>query len=126
LASRIDKTATLERISVEESMPKKFLAHIASNLRKAGIIESLRGVHGGIMLAKMPEKIHVLEIINAIEGPLAIYRCLNTDYNCERTATCPLCGVWAKTQKQIIETLSSIKISDLVANKAKAQVKIGG
>lgn len=116
LGSRDGKTATIQQISEEESIPKQFLAHIVRNLRKAGIVKSIRGVNGGIKLSANTENIFVLDIIIAIEGPLAIYSCMNNDFSCERKATCPLCGVWAKTQKQIINTLGSFNIAELLTN----------
>lgn len=116
LGSKDGRTATIHQISEEESIPKQFLAHIVRNLRKAGIVKSIRGVNGGIKLSANPDNIYVLDIIIAIEGPLAIYNCMNEDFSCERKSTCPLCGVWARTQKQIINTLASFNIAELLDN----------
>ena len=69
-----EELVMIEDVSREESIPKSFLAKIFQSLVKAGIIRSTRGSGGGFALVKTPNKISVLEVIEAIEGKIAFQR----------------------------------------------------
>ena len=66
----------IDAVSKEEGIPKSFLAKIFQDLAKAGLLRSQRGAGGGFTLAKSPDNISVLEIIEAIDGKIALQRCL--------------------------------------------------
>src|SRR5215470_9240911 len=82
-------------IAVEARVPRKFLEQILLELKKRGIVHSLRGKHGGYTLGRPPDKISFAEIIRAIDGPLALSPCVSvTAYrkcdDCTDEATCVL------------------------------------
>ena len=64
-------TFQIKELAERNRIPKKFLELILLELKNAGIVESRRGVGGGYLLARRPETIHSLEIIEAVEGPIA-------------------------------------------------------
>ena len=65
----------VNEIAKEQDIPKSFLAKILQKLAKAGIVESLRGVKGGFRLAKKPEDISLLDVVELMEGPVAMNVC---------------------------------------------------
>jgi len=72
----------INQVSREEDIPKSFLAKIFQCLARSGLVHSVRGTGGGFSLARKPEEISVLEIIEAIEGPIALQRCLEMKPDC--------------------------------------------
>lgn len=79
-------------IAEEENIPMRFLLKILRLLTQAGIVESYRGVHGGYSLARPPEEITMLDVIEAIEGPIQINRCLISPEECNKkfSSKCPI------------------------------------
>ena len=65
------KTLSLRQISVDERLPVKFLEQIMMILKRARLVESVKGKHGGYSLARSPESITVGEVIRVVDGPLA-------------------------------------------------------
>lgn len=61
---------TVERIAARRHIPEKFLIHILLQLKRAGIVRSVRGARGGYLLAKPPEGVSLLDIVRAIDGPI--------------------------------------------------------
>lgn len=113
LSSTNGKLIKAEHISEKESIPRPFLSQIVVDLRKAGLVKAVRGLGGGLQLAKKPESITVLDVVEAIEGPVSVFKCVEqTDY-CEKRTNCPLCGLWQVTQKKISDIFSKTSIKDL-------------
>ena len=108
-------TLMLEEISQEEGIPASFLGKILQNLTKAGLIRSVRGNGGGFTLARNAEEISLLEVFEAIEGKMALQRCLQSPSSCERTDSCALCGVFEQAQDQVKDVFGRTTIADLLA-----------
>jgi Rrf2 family transcriptional regulator, iron-sulfur cluster assembly transcription factor len=104
----------LDEISREERIPRSFLAKIFQSLARAGLVRSARGTRGGFMLARPPEEITTLEIIEAVEGPISLQRCLQVPDQCPQTGGCPLCGLFANAQSQMRRVFSQTALSDLL------------
>ena len=107
-------TVMLEDISQEEGIPSSFLGKIFQSLAKAGLTRSVRGTGGGLILVRLPEQISLLEVFEAIEGPIALQRCLQTTPSCERQVGCALCSVFEQAQDQVKDVFSRTTIADLV------------
>ncbi len=108
-------TLMLEEISQEEGIPASFLGKILQNLTKSGLIRSVRGNGGGFTLARNAEEISLLEVFEAIEGKMALQRCLQSPSSCERTDSCALCGVFEQAQDQVKDVFGRTTIADLLA-----------
>ncbi len=105
----------IDEVSREERIPKSFAAKIFQSLVKGGLIKSVRGTGGGFALVKLPEKITVLEVIEAIEGKIALQRCLAPDEpKCEHFAGCALCGLFEQAQDSVKEVFSRTTLADLM------------
>lgn len=111
------KLVMIEDVSRQEAIPKSFLAKIFQGLVKAEIIRSTRGSGGGFALAKAPEKISVLEVIEAIEGKIAFQRCQQEEPDCEHVGGCALCGLLGEAQESLKEVFSQTTLADLLKPK---------
>lgn len=112
----------IDEVSREERIPKSFAAKIFQSLARAGLVKSNRGSGGGFTLLKQPGEITVLEVIEAIEGKLAMQRCLSPDEpKCEHFGGCALCGLFEQAQDSVKEVLSRTTLSDLM----KTHVPVG-
>jgi len=123
LARRVPgHVAMIEDVSREENIPKSFLGKIFQNLGKAGIIRSTRGAGGGFVLVKPPHEITVLEVIEAIEGKIALQRCLEDTPNCNLLSNCALCFVLGQAQDQVKAVLAHTTVADLLKKQAAQSV----
>ncbi len=98
-------------------IPETFLAKLLTLLARAGILESHRGSGGGYRLAAKPEKIRLRRIIEAVEGPLAITRCLKPAASCERLRRCSLKKVFKTAQNRVNEVLDSVTLADMAKDR---------
>jgi Rrf2 family protein len=100
-------------IAKRQEIPPSFLAKIIPLLARAGLVRTSLGASGGITLARPPEQISLLQIIEAIDGPLALNLCSMDPTQCKHYATCAACEVWGKAQVQLNQTLAQTRLSDL-------------
>lgn len=105
---------TLANICKTRDLSKQYLVKIFASLARAGLIQPVRGKKGGYLLARSPGKIAVLEVIEAVEGPLALNFCQHSPPQCDRE-DCPLRKVWADLQKIVKKKLSAVTLGDCVS-----------
>lgn len=107
----------VNEISEEAKIPRSFLAKILQKLVKAKIVRSYRGVNGGFSLVKPARDITVLDVLNAIEGKLAINLCLVDKKKCNNSKHCPTHFLWVNVQAKIVEMLKKTNFEDLAKQK---------
>ena len=103
-------------IANRRSIPVKFLEQVMSSLKKAGLVESIRGAQGGYVLSRPPHQITLADIVEAIEGPIAPMDCVGEgkEYRCKYiTGGCALKDVWEDVKKAIKDVLKRTTIADL-------------
>ncbi len=100
-------------ISINKKIPEPFLRKLFKPLVQQGIINSTRGVSGGVRLARNPKDITVLEVVEALEGPLVLNECLLDDSACEFLSECGMHDVWEEAQAAMAKVLRSRNLSDL-------------
>ena len=105
----------IQDISKKWDIPETFLRKIIPLLAKAGMVMSVRGIGGGIKLAKSPEKITALNVIEAVEGKIFLNKCLFSDDICERSEWCSMHEVWEEAQNSLKTVLSNKSIAQLAA-----------
>jgi Rrf2 family protein len=93
------------QVAREQGISPTFLGKIVQSLAKAGILATRRGVGGGISLAKPIEDLTLLQVIEAIEGPLWINECLRSPGRCAQEATCPAYPYLCEAQARLREAL---------------------
>jgi Rrf2 family protein len=86
-------------------------------LARAGLVRTLRGNQGGVLLARQPDDINLREVIEAIEEPIVLNRCLRDAGECSRESFCPVLPVWDRIQQTLIERLESTTFADLASEK---------
>ena|SRR5271157_3127578 len=112
-ASRADLAAAADT-------PNQFLSKVLQSLTRGGLVVSHRGNTGGFELPATHRNASVLEIVEAVEGPMALNLCLTSDHACPRQGWCPAHGVWAEAQHALTEVLRNASI-DVLAKKAAAR-----
>lgn len=106
----------IRSIATRCEVSEAYVLQIFLELRRAGIIESIRGAQGGYVLAKDPSQITVNMVLTALEGNLAPVACLTDrkDSFCDRNHRCGTRAFWANIMNIIIGVADSITIADLV------------
>jgi Rrf2 family transcriptional regulator, iron-sulfur cluster assembly transcription factor len=105
----------LAEIAGAVDTPRTFLAKIFQDLVKTGLIRSTRGVKGGFVLARPPERITLREIVEAIEGPIMPNKCLMGEGVCSFQKTCPVHPVWRRLQAVTKGILDEVTLKALSA-----------
>lgn len=105
-------------IADRRDVPLKFLEQIMNALRQAGIVTSIRGARGGFVLAKDMNQLTVLEIVEAVEGPLAPTACDAASEGlqskgCSKQSTCAAAHVWIKASEALRDEFSAITVGKL-------------
>ena len=104
---------SLSSVAEAERLPLSYLEHLVAKLRKAGLVTSTRGAHGGYTLARPPERISAVEIIDAIEGPVALTECSTGHSNCTIQADCSVGGNWQQINTGIRRALEQVSLAEL-------------
>jgi len=105
--------ASLKEIAAQVDVPQALLAKIFQQFGKFGLVRSCRGTGGGFILGRSPEKITLLEIVEAAEGPISMNRCLVGKGLCDREKFCTVHPVWMEVQDKMKDILGSVTLKDL-------------
>jgi Rrf2 family cysteine metabolism transcriptional repressor len=122
-----DGPISLGSIADAEGLPLAYLEHLVQRLRKAELVESRRGAHGGYSLARPAADITRAEVVSALEGDIAPIECITADADgvltCARegAAPCPTKLLWTRVQGSIVRTLNDMTLDDLVQPLRKAE-----
>jgi len=108
-----DKPTTLRTVCEARDLPKQYLVKLFSFLAKADILTAVRGKHGGYVLTRDPKKITVLEVIEAVEGPIALNYCQHSPPQCNEK-DCRLRGMWTELQEIVRTKLGEMTLGDCV------------
>ncbi|MDP2855211.1 MAG: Rrf2 family transcriptional regulator [Smithellaceae bacterium] len=107
----------LKDIAKREDISEKYLSLIVIPLRGAGLIQSIRGAHGGYRLTRKPAEITMLDVLSALEGEICLVDCVKDTKRCSRISTCPTRDIWGMLGQKISETLRSVTLADLVQTR---------
>jgi len=108
-----EKCCSITEIAKRQGVPRKFLEKIIQDLTRGGLIKSKRGSCGGYALARAPEAISFFDVIQAIEGSLAVNACMDQHLGCDQLPRCTMVGVWSDVQRKVTEMLTQATIADL-------------
>jgi len=111
-----DVVVTAKDIADHEEIPMRYLLKTLRSLVKAGILHSFRGPEGGYALAKKPHEISLLDVVEAVEGPIAINRCfVQADYCTKHWShMCPVHQALGEIQHKLIQHLAQYNFGDLL------------
>lgn len=105
-------------VAMEMDIPDQFLGKIAQQLAKAGLIEIIQGPKGGFRLARTPENISMLDVIEAVIGPIFLNDCVLRPDSCHRSPFCSVHTVWQQICGQLKTQLQDVRFSELVRDEA--------
>lgn len=118
----------LHEVSTKIGVPRDFLAKIVRVLVDAGLVSALRGPHGGVAIARDPEEISFLEVIETVEGPVQLNVCLDDSpdrHSCVLSASCTMQAVWRAGQERMLDVYRATTIAELVPGNGRAPVALG-
>jgi len=121
LAERYESGEVVQTRDIAErkSIPKDYLALIMADLRKGGLVTSVRGATGGYRLAREPQAITMGEALIRLEGPFTLLDCateLGFD-QCSLSLRCRMRNVWIEANRAVMEILNSTTIADLIVGE---------
>src|SRR5487761_1407017 len=108
---------SLAEIARREGMPLAYLEQLIAPLRRARLVEGTRGLHGGYRLARTPQDVTVLEIVELMEGPVAPVECLAENYQsgaCSREPECLSRPLWGRLQEAVQQVLGGTTLFDMM------------
>jgi len=107
---------SLAQVAGAEQLPLPYLEQIVMPLRRAGLLNSLRGAHGGYMLARRPQDINVGDIIRALEGAIVTIPCVTEESGvpCGREDICAVRAVWEDVRARVVAALGSMTLAGLL------------
>ncbi len=105
--------AATSAIAAKQSIPPSFLAKIISQLSVAGLVQTSRGAHGGVSLARPADQINLREVIEAIDGPILLNECVSEGHICRFEDRCPIHDIWVDTQADLIRRLNEATFDKL-------------
>lgn len=106
-------------IAADEGLPESYLAKIFQELTRCGIVRSHRGAGGGFSLARPAEAITLRQIVEAIQGPIALNTCLEAGAanRCEQVDRCAIYPVLKRAQQQLLSILDETTLAELVSQE---------
>jgi len=111
-------------ISQSEDISYQLACKLMQKLNNAGLVKSSMGPNGGFVLSRTPGKINLAEIIDAIQGPLSLSRCLLGENVCPKQSSCPITVKLTKLQKNIGDYLQSITLDELLQHQGVKTSKV--
>ena len=129
LARRVGEgPITGKELAARERLPVDYVEQILIRLRRAGIVKSTRGAHGGYALAQAPEDISVRDVIAASELQTFDLHCVThpvEEERCSASHTCSIRPVWVMLQQKIDSVLESVRLSDLLHEESEVRERVG-
>lgn len=118
-----DSVVNGQNLATKEAIPPRFLLKIMRSLTKAGLVRSFRGVEGGFGLAGAADEISLLDIVEAMEGPIAFHRCLADRQACNKHCCqeCPVHATLGQLQETFVDGLRRMTLSKLIEQQKIAR-----
>ena len=109
----VEAVVPFREIARQMAVPEDFLAKILKTLVDHGLVRSTRGPHGGYALARLSAEISFLDVIEAVEGPVAVNVCLDGEDTCDHSTACTMVHVWRQGQDRMLDVYRQTKLSEL-------------
>lgn len=108
----------IAEVADRRGIPHAQAGKIVGALTRRGLMLTNRGAHGGIRLARPAHQITLRDVVEAMEGPIVVARCLRWD-DCPCDQPCPVRSALARAQRSVEETFDAVRISDLAFDEGK-------
>ncbi len=106
-------------IAKNTNSPASFMSKIFQTLAKSGIVHSFIGTKGGFTFNTRPEDITIKMVVEIIDGPIVLNRCVINKSSCQNAGNCDVHFMWADIQKMLSKALSSYSIADFANDTFK-------
>jgi Rrf2 family protein len=123
---------SIAAVSKASSVPTAYLEQLIGPLRRAGLVKSTRGAHGGYQLTRDPNEVRVGDVYRVMEGPVAPMECVSEDVSeqtCPLIVGCETRPVWLQMRDAIAYTLDSTTLGDLISQSPRRSARrdrVGG
>ena len=112
-------------IAAAQNISEKYISRLIIDLRKAGMVKSVRGAKGGYRIARFPEMLTVLDIVEVMEGPVSIVDCVRSPDSCEYLAACAVQEIWQTLNNDIRASLAKVTLQDIVDRQKRKEADAG-
>jgi Rrf2 family protein len=112
-----NQRAATSTVAQEMKIPPSFLAKIISQLSIAGLLHTSRGARGGVTLAHEPGEISMLDVVEAIDGPILLNECVGDPTSCTFSDDCLVHPIWVEVQESLVKRLRETKFDQLSTKK---------
>jgi len=124
-----DGPTSLKAIAEAEGLPLSYLEHVVASLKRAGLVTSSRGAHGGYRLAKPAADVAMDEVVLALEGAIAPMECfvrvpterVACSHRGDRSAACSTRLLWMRVQSGVVRALQGTTLAELVEFEARQE-----
>lgn len=114
-----DGAVPLSVMADEQQIPERYLGKIVQELRRHGLIRSVRGAGGGYRLSRSPARVSLLDVWQALEGPINPVDCVQNPDGCPRLEQCVTRDVWARLGERMAAVLRDVTLQNLVEQYAR-------
>ncbi len=109
-----EKPRLIRDIAQAQQISEKYISRLVIDLRRAGMIRSIRGVNGGFHLAKDPQEITLLEVLEVMEGPISVVECVHATHKCGRHSRCGARTIWQRLNDNIRGMMAEITLAEIM------------
>ena len=120
-----ERVVPRREIARAREVPEQFLGKIAQRLARAGIIRIHQGARGGYELTTPPDRLTLLEVVEAAEGSIVLNKCVLHPKTCSRTCVCAAHRVWSEARRQLRATLAGVTFATLAAEEGPLRIAGG-
>ena len=111
----------IAEIAARRLLPAAFVRRVVVQLANAGLLHTVRGAGGGVQLGRPAAEISLLDLVRAMEGDVALNRCVATPQSCPLASTCPVQRAWTGATQRLEEYLDGVRF-DVLANALETGV----
>ena len=112
-AEAAERICSVGEISSKERIPRQFLEKIVQELIHKGLVRSRRGPRGGYVLARPADKMTFRDVIEAVEGPIALNNCTGDHADCSLIGACGMERIWREGQRRVMDLFDSTTIASV-------------
>ncbi len=112
-----DRPTSLKTVADRQQLSHQYLEQIFAVLRRGEFVESVRGARGGYRLARSPDRITALDVVEALEGSVAPVACIDDDDTCGRVGACSTEPLWREVDQAVRRVLGGTTVADLMAGR---------
>jgi len=110
------ETVSARELAASYDLPPELLAKVLQQLVRAGLLSSQQGIRGGYGLAKAPSEITVVDVLQAIDGPMTVTACSESDHSCDQYTKCNIRDPLWKLKDRIVSALAATTVAELAVD----------